>query len=68
MMAGFLFVAALVAAILSYKLPKLGWASCLLGVISAGVAMACGAGLEVLPLGALILALPLFPAKKEEKA
>lgn len=68
MMAGFLFAAALAAAILSHKLPKLGWASCLLGVISAGAAMAYGAELETVALGALALAAPLLFAEKEEKA
>lgn len=63
MMAGFLFAAALAAAILSCKLPKLGWASCLLGVISAGAAMAYGAELKTLSLGALVLAVPLLLAK-----
>lgn len=57
-----LYVLALVCGLLSRRRAALSWASCMLGVVCAGLMLYDGASMETLAAGALVLALPLLSA------
>lgn len=63
-----LYGLALACGLLSRRWTALCWASCVIGIVSAGLILYAGADLELLAAGALGLALPLvfLPGREQE--